>query len=138
MRAWMLAVVATLGGCSASELVQDLAVGPEAESAPPDHRRVVGDNIKAIFPKPDSLGELEISGLRQVDHLRGRAWVTCLRLDARGSPQHYAIFIKAGKILDWRAGIVIDQCHKESYSSFAISTASTQSAPPRQQQGSRE
>ena len=86
---------------------------PAPDLSQPNYRRIVADNIKTIFPKPDPLGELEISGVRLVDHLKGPAWLTCLKLDAHGKPQHYAIFIQGDKIIDCRAGIVIDQCHKD-------------------------
>jgi hypothetical protein len=51
-------------------------------------------------------------------HLKGPAWLTCLKLDANGRSQHYAIFIQGDKIVDSRAGILMDRCHKEIYSSF--------------------
>ncbi len=121
MRAYVLAVAVTLGGCSASELVQNWAPGPVPDLSQPNYRRIVADNIKTVFPNQASLGVLEISGVRPVDHLKGRVWLTCLKLDALGTPQTYAIFIQDGKIIDTRVGILIDQCHKEAYTPFDIS-----------------
>ena len=115
LRVHVLALAVTLGGCSASEFVQNWTSPPAADLSQPNYRRVVADNIKTVFPDHSNLGELEISGVRQVDHLKGPAWLTCLKLDAQGNPQHYAIFIQGNKIVDSRAGIVIDQCHKEAY-----------------------
>jgi hypothetical protein len=123
VRAYILALAMTLGGCSASELVQNWTSPPEADLSQPNYRRIVADNIKSIFPNQPLLGELEISGVRMVDHLKGAAWLTCLKLDAHGNPQIYAIFIQADKIIDQRAGIVIDQCYKETYTPLEISTA---------------
>jgi hypothetical protein len=114
-RICVAAVAAALAGCSVSEFVQDLSPPPAADLSQPNHRRLVADNIKTVFPNQDNLGELEISGVRQVDHLRGPAWLTCVKLGAHGTPQHYAIFIQGNKIVDTRAGIVIDQCHKQTY-----------------------
>jgi hypothetical protein len=116
VRAYLLALAATLGGCSASELVQNWSAPPPADLSQPNYRRVVSDNVRSMFPNHAALGEMEISGVRPVDHLKGPAWITCLKLDARGNPQHYAIFIQGNKIIDSRAGIVIDQCHKEALS----------------------
>jgi hypothetical protein len=110
----IVAVAALLAGCSMSELVQDLAT-PAADLSQPDHRRVVANNIQTVLPNQKNLGEVEISGLRRVDHLKGPAWLTCLKLDAQGTPQHYAIFIQDNKIVDTRAGVVIDQCHRQAY-----------------------
>jgi hypothetical protein len=117
-----------LGGCSASELVQNWTPPPVADLSQPNYRRIVADNIKSIFPNQKLLGELEISGVRLVDHLKGAAWLTCLKLDAHGTPQVYAIFIQADKIIDQRAGIVIDQCYKETYTPFEIPTVAKKPA----------
>jgi len=115
LRMHVLALAVTLCGCSASELVQNWTAPPAADLSQPNYRRVVADNIKAVFPDPALHGDVEISGVRPVDHLKGPAWLTCVKLDAHGNPQHHAIFIQGNKIIDSRAGIVIDQCHREAY-----------------------
>jgi hypothetical protein len=119
--AYCIALTALLGGCSASELVQNGTLGPAADLSQPNYQRIVADNIRTVFPNQSVLGDLEISGVRLVDHLKGPAWLTCLKLDAHGNPQHYAIFIQQDKIIDWRAGVVIDRCSKESYQPFTPS-----------------
>jgi len=58
------------------------------ELAEPDYRRIVADNVKTLFPQA-SIGDLEISAVRMVDHLKGQAWLTCLKLDAHGAAQYY-------------------------------------------------
>jgi hypothetical protein len=119
LRASLLALTVILAGCSASEIVQNLpppTMPPDLSQ--PNYRRVVADNMKKIFSDQALLGDVEISGVRMVDHLKGPAWLTCLKLDARGSPNHYAIFMQGEKIIDSRAGIVLDQCHKETYTPF--------------------
>ena len=120
MRAYVLAIAVALGGCSAGEIIQNWTPDPAPDLSQPNHRRIVSDNIKTVFPGQASFGVLEISGVRQVDHLSGPAWVTCLKLDANGGPQHYAIFIKNNKIIDSRLGILIDRCHKEAYTPFDV------------------
>ncbi len=122
-RTHVLVLAVMLGGCSAGEIVQGLPSRTTLDLTQPNYRRIVADNIKTIFPNQDLLGEMEISGVRMVDHLKGAAWVTCLKLDTRGNPQSYAIFIQADKVIDWRAGIVVDQCHKESYTPFDLPSA---------------
>jgi len=117
-----------LGGCSASELVQNWTPPAVADLSQPNYRRIIADSIKSIFPKQETLGEMEISGIRPVDHLKGAAWIVCLKLDARGNPQHYAIFIQGDKVIDQRAGIVIDQCYKETYTPFELPMAATKPA----------
>jgi hypothetical protein len=125
----ILGLVSILGGCSASEIVQNWTAPPTTDLPQSNLRRVIADNIDKMFPNRQSLGDVEISGARLVDHLKGAAWLACLRLDASGNPQHYAIFIQGDKILDWRAGIVIDQCHKQTYSKFEISPPTKKSNP---------
>ena len=92
-----------LCGCSASDLVENWSASPAPDLSQPNYRRIIADNIKTIFPKQDPIGDLEISGLRRVDHLRGPAWLACLKLNARSNPQLYAIFIRDSKIVDWRS-----------------------------------
>src|SRR5262249_10248968 len=70
VRAYLVALAATLGGCSASEVVQNLPPTNAIDLAQPNHRRVVADNVRAIIPNVASVGDLEISGVRLVDHLK--------------------------------------------------------------------
>jgi hypothetical protein len=123
VRAYVLALAVALGGCSGSEIVQNLAPASAPELVQPNYRRIVAENIKSIFPTQASVRDVEISGVRLVDHLKGPAWVTCFKVDAGGTPQHYAVFIQGDKVVDWRGGIVIDQCHKETYTPLETATA---------------
>jgi hypothetical protein len=123
VRAFVLALAVAVGGCSGSEIVQNWAPAPGPELAQPNYRRIVAENIKLIFPTQPLLGDVEISGVRLVDHLKGPAWVTCLKVAAGGTSQHYAVFIQGDKVIDWRGGIVIDQCHKETYTRLETATA---------------
>jgi hypothetical protein len=114
VRAFVLALALMLGGCSASELVQNWSNAPASDLSQPNYRRLVATSIKGMFPNA-TLGEVEISGVRLVDHLRGQVWRTCVKLNARVNPQLYAIFILDGAIIDSRVGLVVDQCGKETY-----------------------
>jgi hypothetical protein len=122
VRVRVLAFAVTLGGCSGSELVQNLAT-PLSDLQQPDYRRIVAANIKTIFPAQAEIGDLEISGVRLVDHLKGAAWLTCVKVDAHGRPQQYAVFIQGDKIIDSRAGIVLDQCYKQTYAPLETAAA---------------
>jgi hypothetical protein len=122
VRVRVLAFAVTLGGCSGSELVQNLAT-PLSDLQQPDYRRIVAANIKTIFPAQAEIGDLEISGVRLVDHLKGAAWLTCVKVDAHGRPQQYAVFIQGDKIIDSRAGIVLDQCYKQTYTPLETAAA---------------
>jgi hypothetical protein len=123
MHALVLTVTATLAGCAATtEVLQSGTTLPSGDlSAPtadlfqPDYRRIVSQGIKATFPNLPA-GDWEISGVRPVQHIKGPAWLTCLRVDPGGNPQQYAIFIQNNSILEGRVAVAIDQCHKEAYS----------------------
>jgi hypothetical protein len=134
--AYLVALTVTLAGCSASELVQNWTPAPapsttiSTDLSPPNYRQIVGDNIRAIFPNIETLGDLEISSVRPVDHLKGPAWLTCLKLDAHGKPQDYALFIQDNKIIDYRAGVVIDQCYKQTFELFDLATPAAKKAGP--------
>ena len=144
-RAYLFALAVSLGGCSASEVLQNRtsahAISPAPDLSQPNYRRVVADNIKTILPNSASLGDLEISEVRRVDHVKGPSWITCLKFypqinpDStatgepgatssalgtanRGGPQYYAIFIQDNKIIDSRFSVVIDQCHSQTFQPF--------------------
>jgi hypothetical protein len=61
---------------------ENLPPTPAPDLSQPNYRRIVADNIKMILPGQALAGELEISGARLVDHLKGPAWLICLELDA--------------------------------------------------------
>ncbi len=111
----VLALCMILAGCTATELTQNWPPPPVPDLSQPNYRRIVAENIKKIFPNPPQ-GDLEISGLRPVDHIKGPAWLTCLRVDPGGNPQQYAVFIQNDAVIDWRVAVVVDQCHKQAYS----------------------
>src|SRR3954471_17217595 len=59
-RAYVLAIALAVGGCSGSEIVQNWAPPASApELAQPNHRRIVADNIKVIFPDQTLLGDVQ-------------------------------------------------------------------------------
>src|SRR5262249_11289172 len=121
VRAYLLALAVTLGGCSASEVVQNLPPATALDLPQPNYRRVVADNVKAIIPNVASVGALEISGVRLVAHLKGPAWLTCLKVTAHGKPPNYALVSQSDKIMEWLTGTFTDQCYKQTFEPFAWS-----------------
>lgn len=150
------ALAVALGGCSATELIENSTLTATPDPSQPNYRRIVGDNIRTIFPNMASLGDLEISELRRVDHIKGPAWITCLKFHAQvnplvgqsapgltknedpvvvpsapsstssGPPQYYAIFIQGDKIIDSRLGVAIDQCRSQTFQRFELSPPATE------------
>src|SRR6516165_5569018 len=111
-------IVLTLAGCAAGDLTTALETHAPEDLSQPDYRRIVAENIGTIFPQTATPGALAISPVRPVDHLKGPAWLTCLRIYADSTPQEYALFIQGSSIIDQRAGVVMDGCKKQAYEPF--------------------
>jgi len=108
-----------LAGCAAGGVTTTLVESSLPEDlSQPDYRRIVAENIGTIFPQATALGALEISPVRPVDHLKGPAWLTCLRIYADSTPQEYALFIQGSSVIDQRTGVVMDGCKKQTYEPF--------------------
>jgi hypothetical protein len=123
VRFCIVALGVSLAGCAAGHVIEYLPDPPLPEDlSEPSYRQIVADNIGSIFPTTASLGVLEISGVRPVNHLRGQAWLSCLRIHADSAPQEYAVFIQGDKIIDMRVGVAIDRCKQQTYESFDPST----------------
>src|SRR5215471_9041208 len=96
--AYLAALATALAGCSASEVVQNLTPATAIDLPQPNYRRVVADNVRAVIPNVGSVGDLEISGVRLVDHLKGPAWLTCLKVDAHGNLRIMPCSFKATRL----------------------------------------
>jgi hypothetical protein len=112
-----------LGSCAAGHIIENM---PDANSTDdltePNYRQIVAENIATVFPNPAPLGTLEISGVRRTDHLKGPAWITCLKIHAENAPQEYAVFIQDGKIIDQRQGVLLDRCKQQTYQAYEPSS----------------
>jgi len=123
VRLGILLVAVGLAGCAAGSAIQYLPEPPlQADLAEPSYRQIIAANIGSVFPSTTELGTLEISGVRPVSHLRGPAWLACLRIHADSTPQEYAVFILGDKIIDTRAGVAVDHCKQQTYEPFAPAT----------------
>ena len=119
MRFPILILTIFLGSCAAGHIIENM---PDANSTDdltePNYRQIVAENIATVFPNPAPLGTLEISGVRRTDHLKGPAWIICLKIHAENAPQEYAIFIQDGKIIDQRQGVLLDRCKQQTYQAY--------------------
>jgi hypothetical protein len=123
VRFFVLFLTVSLGGCAAGHIIESLPDAPRpVDLSEPNYRQIVADNIGSLFANPAELGVLEISGARTVNHLRGNAWLTCLRIHADSAPQEYAVFILGDKVIDSRTGVVMDHCRQQTYESFDVSS----------------
>ena len=98
----------------------------------PDYRRIIAHNLQhhpGLFeenPEPtlnksDTLGPLEISGIRWVQHhTEGWVWLACLRAHPAGRALiDFAIFIRRDRVVDIRTSVISDGCASQNYESFA-------------------
>jgi hypothetical protein len=137
-----LAFAVVMGACSGSDVRQNVTQPTSSDLAQPNQRRIIADNINTIFRSPASVTDLQISGVRLVDHVKGPSWITCLKFQAQPDlavaqsapsstateepaapspapgPQYYAIFIQGDKIIDSRIGVAIDQCRNQVFHPF--------------------
>jgi hypothetical protein len=129
VRFFILGLALGLAGCAAGHLAESLPqAGTPVDLSEPNYRRIVADNIAGVFPNAEALAPFEISPVRPVTHLRGPAWLACLRITADRAPQEYALFIQGDKIIDQRAGVALDRCKQQTYEPF--DPASFKQPPP--------
>jgi hypothetical protein len=101
--------------------------GPE-----PDYRRIIAHDLQShsgVFEKnpeptlirPDTLGPLEISGVRWVQHhTKGWVWLACLRAHPADRARiDFAFFIRGNRVVDIRTSVLIDDCAGQNYKPFA-------------------
>ena len=92
---------------------------PPSPEPPPDVRRLVHDNLDAVFVANSYPRDIQVS--RPHRELRGAGWTACVRAEvnaATGKPigvQTYRISINDGMITDRRRVDADDNCGTENY-----------------------
>lgn len=118
---------AMLCGCAVLDFLPDWSAdrvaGPE-----PAYRFIIASRINQILRR-ESIGTLQISGVRRVDSLKGAAWLVCLQTLEFKLLRYYAVFIQREQIVDSRLSVVIDQCELQAYERFDWN-AETKNTPP--------
>jgi hypothetical protein len=78
-----------------------------------------------IFPSKTTIDDVKISdAIRMVQtNMHGWAWLTCMRLNANGSPVTYAVFITGNHVVDARIAVAIDNCDQGNYAPLTVSEA---------------
>ena len=118
---WLLsiAIVLLLAGCSLSGSLAPRR-GEEPPGPSPPYRKLVTAGLAGIVGDPKKAGKLQISGLRQVESVKGPAWLTCIRAapGPNSVPRYYAILIQNEKIFESRLSIQTDRCEEQSFEPF--------------------
>lgn len=121
-----LGMALALAGCGFADVrspVPEFMRAKEAEppspEPPPDVRRLVHDNLDAVFVANSYPRDIQVS--RPHRELRGAGWTACVRAEvnaATGKPigvQTYRISINGGMITDRRRVDADDNCETENY-----------------------
>jgi hypothetical protein len=119
-------VALTLAGCGFAdvrspvpEFMRKQEADPPPLEPPPDVRRLVHDNLDAVFVANSNPRDVQVSPPHH--EARGTGWTACVRAEvtsAVGKPigtQTWRISISAGQIVDRRRVDADDTCETESY-----------------------
>jgi len=110
--------LAILPGCS--ELAQPSQAA--APPAPPPYVALAAKYLLSALKDRDSYTGFEISGLRWIDSIKGRAWLACVHFQDHGHLRSYAIFIQDNAVVDARYAVEIDACETQTYTQFDLVT----------------
>jgi len=115
-----------LGGCGFAdvrspvpEFMRLKETDPPPPEAPPDVRRLVHDNLDAVFVANSFPHDVRVSAPHH--EVRGAGWIACVRAEVNSAtgkpigPQTYRITISGGAIIDRRHVDADDNCETESY-----------------------
>jgi hypothetical protein len=121
-----------LARCGNSAYFQD---GQTFAGPKPDYRRIIKQNLRPLADKPaptlknpDTLGPLEISDVRWVQHhTAGWVWLACVKAHPAGRPSiEFAFFIDRNSVVDVRTAILADHCQQQVYQPLSpIKTTTT-------------
>ena len=100
-----------LGGCASLDIAPR-----EAPQPPKNHRQLVLEKSATLFPGGAvTLGAMEISPLRDDQHVADAFWSACLRTDAKGKPRLFAVFFRGEEIPHVREALLADRCERETF-----------------------
>lgn len=101
------------------EFLRAKAPDPVPPEAPPDVKRLLRDDINAVFTAASRPANVRVSPPRRAP--QGTSWTACVRADLNSvtskplSPQTYRLTITEGRIVDRRRADEDDNCVSETY-----------------------
>ncbi len=96
-------VAAALAACTATPIAP-----PPSPDLPPDHRKIIADNLKTLFSPDAQVHNVMVSELMQVPTPAGAMWGACVRVSATGStgrptlPRTYVVTFRRNEVADRR------------------------------------
>jgi hypothetical protein len=108
-----------LAGCSLG-ITESPTLGP-LDSLQIPNIGMLAQRLGDIFKDTKLVGAPEVSPLRKAPLTVVADWMLCLRGNAPGSSDIYAIFIQKGSVVDYRRAILIDACETERYEPLQVS-----------------
>jgi hypothetical protein len=117
-RLTLVASLVTLPGCSQLAQPSEAAAPP----APPPYVSLAAKYLMSTLKDRTSYAGFEISVLRWVDSIKGRAWLACVHFQDRGHLRSYALFIQDNAVVDARFAVETDRCESQTYTPFDLVT----------------
>jgi hypothetical protein len=113
------AVVATLlGGCSSTFFfLPDAPAAPDP--APAGYQDLVAKDLNLLKARL-GMGPLEISPVHETRLAQPGDWYACVRTNIQERQVHFAVFMRAGKVIDRREAVVIDGCAQDEFQPLQI------------------
>lgn len=105
-----------LGGCSS--ILDWLPAEPDPEPTASE-MAVLAGKIQPIFANLKLPGGPQVSPVHKTEAVSIANWVICLRNDAPGQMQYYAVFVKRADVVETRRAIVMDRCEEQSFTPLA-------------------
>lgn len=116
---WASVILCLLVAACASEPLPPL---PEALAKPtlrgPPDAAALRAGVERVVTETKLTGVIEVSELRQAHALAPAEWIVCVRSnDPKGLPR-YAVFFREKLVIEYRIGVALDGCDRETYRRF--------------------
>jgi hypothetical protein len=109
----ILLIALTTASVAACSSVEAPTTEPQA---PPNYRKLIASQIRSRFAPGSTIGtDAQISPLRRNKALYVADWNACLKVEVKGQPQIYTVFITNNAIIHFRLSVSADDCESVSW-----------------------
>ena len=118
LTAWLLAGCSgALSDLSARQVSHEVQL--QINALPQKYRQIAADTLPGVL-KGISLGGAWISELSRSTGSQSGDWTACIKTNASGRTEYFAIFYMDGKYLDVRRAVMTDNCEVGVYGPLPI------------------
>jgi hypothetical protein len=111
MRRSIVFACLALAGCSFSEAVAPLSPSPPDAAA-------LGRIVESVSAQVKLPPPFEVSSIRAAHPISPAEWMVCLKSSAPDQSRRYAVFMRNNEMVNFRLGVLIDDCDHQTYQSF--------------------